>query len=583
MRTTKECTFSSWDGTALFYRAWLADKPTDKAIILFHRGHEHSGRWQDVVDKLNLPDFSLFAWDARGHGLSPGERGYAENFGVLLQDVDAFVHFISVEYKIPMENIVVLAHSVGSVLASTWVHDYAPPIRALVLGSPALRVRLYLPFAIPLLRLLLKVKPVSFVQSYVKAKLLTHDPVKIASYTADKLITRAIAVNILIGLYDAGTRLMRDAGAIQTPTLMLVSGADWVVKQSAQRQFFKGLSSPRKEMHVFPGFFHDTFNEKDNHLPIGKAREFILREFVQPTAIPFLLNAHQVGYTKNEYDCLLKPLSLFSPSGLVFALSRLMLKTVGKLSHGIRIGHATGFDSGTMLDYVYRNQAEGWALLGKMIDRNYLDSIGWKGIRLRKQNLQKMLKQTIEQVHAEGKPLQLLDIATGHGRYVLDTLRQMPAYPVCALLRDYSPLNIESGMALATQMGLTNVTYEQGDAFDKKSLAQIKPTPSIVIVSGLYELFPGNEMISTSLQGLAAGMADDGYLIYTNQPWHPQVVLIARTLTSHRNGQPWVMRRRTQAEMDQLVAAAGFEKMAMAIDEYGIFSVSIARKTAHRH
>ncbi|WP_410961897.1 class I SAM-dependent methyltransferase family protein, partial [Salmonella sp. SAL4457] len=41
-------------------------------------------------------------------------------------------------------------------------------------------------------------------------------------------------------------------------------------------------------------------------------------------------------------------------------------------------------------------------------------------------------------------------------------------------------------------------------------------------------------------------------------PWHPQLELIARALTSHRQGQAWVMRRRTQAEMDKLVAAAGF-------------------------
>jgi hypothetical protein len=40
------------------------------------------------------------------------------------------------------------------------------------------------------------------------------------------------------------------------------------------------------------------------------------------------------------------------------------------------------------------------------------------------------------------------------------------------------------------------------------------------------------------------------------------------------------MRRRTQGEMDELVHMAGFEKMAMEIDEWGIFTVSLARKKA---
>ncbi|MCB1968645.1 MAG: class I SAM-dependent methyltransferase family protein, partial [Candidatus Accumulibacter sp.] len=71
-----------------------------------------------------------------------------------------------------------------------------------------------------------------------------------------------------------------------------------------------------------------------------------------------------------------------------------------------------------------------------------------------------------------------------------------------------------------------------------------------------------------------------GYLIYTGQPWHPQLEMIARALTSHREGEAWVMRRRSQAEIDQLVREAGFEKVGQRIDEWGIFTVSIARRTA---
>ena len=38
------------------------------------------------------------------------------------------------------------------------------------------------------------------------------------------------------------------------------------------------------------------------------------------------------------------------------------------------------------------------------------------------------------------------------------------------------------------------------------------------------------------------------------------------------------MRRRTQAELDELVRQAGFEKLSMEIDAWGIFTVSIARR-----
>ena len=39
-----------------------------------------------------------------------------------------------------------------------------------------------------------------------------------------------------------------------------------------------------------------------------------------------------------------------------------------------------------------------------------------------------------------------------------------------------------------------------------------------------------------------------------------------------------VVRRRTTAEMDQLVSVAGFEKSGMEVDEWGMFTVSIARR-----
>ena len=55
--------------------------------------------------------------------------------------------------------------------------------------------------------------------------------------------------------------------------------------------------------------------------------------------------------------------------------------------------------------------------------------------------------------------------------------------------------------------------------------------------------------------------------------------MIARALTSHKAGSPnWVMRRRSQREMDQLVEKAGFEKIRQWIDEDGIFTVSLAVK-----
>lgn len=128
MYNNSQHTFSSHDGTELFYQHWATSTPaeTKKAIILFHRGHEHSGRMAHLVKELNLPDFDFFAWDARGHGDSPGERGDAKSFSACVKDIQYFAQHIEQNYGIIPQNIAVVAQSVGAVLAATWVHDYAP-------------------------------------------------------------------------------------------------------------------------------------------------------------------------------------------------------------------------------------------------------------------------------------------------------------------------------------------------------------------------------------------------------------------------------------------------------------------------
>ena len=566
-----ETTFRSWDGAQLFYRAWLPPQPTEKALLLFHRGHEHSGRWAEFVEMLGLDDVAIFAWDARGHGRSAGERGAAENFGTMVKDVDAFVRHLSEQHGFALENMIVLAHSVGAVSVSAWVHDYAPPIRAMILATPAFRVRLYVPLAIPSLRLKEKFVGPGYVKSYVKSKMLTHDPAQAALYDADPLIFRQIAVNVLIGLHDAGTRLLADAGAINLPTLMLSAGRDWVVSLKAQREFFNGLSSSEKRMHVFPAAYHALFHERERAQVAERVRDFVRERFAKPVNPPSLLEADKYGHTWEEHE------RLKLRGSPVFALIRGGMKTGGRLSKGINLGWRSGFDSGLTLDYVYENKAQGSTPLGRLIDRNYLNSPGWRGIRERKKNLEMLLRRVIEKTQADGRPIRIIDIAAGGGRYLLETMRDLQEIPMTASMRDYKQENVEAIRRLAAEFGLTNVTVEAGDAFDRTSLAAIEPRPTIGIVSGLFELFPGNAGVLTSLQGLADAIEPGGYLVYTNQPWHPQVEFIARVLRN-REGQPWIMRRRTTAEMDELVRTAGFEKMAMEVDEWGMFTVSVARR-----
>ncbi len=328
--------FTSWDGTPLFYRAWHPGAVQRQAVVLFHGGHEHSGRFEELVRRLDLADCSLFALDARGHGRSPGVRGYAGHFLELVRDADAFLHHLVTAYGIPLENIALLGHSVGSVVAATWVHDYAPPIRGMVLGSPAFHVKLYAPFALPALKFWQRIRPQSFVNSYVKPGMLTHDHTEAAARRADPLISPAIAVPVLTTLFDTARRVIEGAGSIRVPTLILSAGADWVVHRSVQRRFFDRLGSKEKQFHTLPGFYHEVFHETERALPIGLAREFLRAQFDKRVGYP---RAEFVaGENEAVWRRLTRPLPLIDPRRAWYALNRLALRTLGRLSRGVRLG-----------------------------------------------------------------------------------------------------------------------------------------------------------------------------------------------------------------------------------------------------
>ena len=328
-------------------------------------------------------------------------------------------------------------------------------------------------------------------------------------------------------------------------------------------------------MQLYPGFFHAVLYEKDRAQPIALARQFIKKAFETPVETGFLINQDQEGYTREEYDRLRQRAPLFK--AIRFNLQHWLMKSLGMLTAGVRLGWQTGFDSGKSLDYVYENQARGTTFIGRLMDRQYLNSAGWQGIRERRTNLNASLRWAIEAVDATGLNIRILDIAAGPGRYVLEVIKDLPAEKVNVLLRDRDPGNLEAGADLARAMKLENVAFEPADAFNRESLLSITPVPSIVIVSGLYELFPDNRPVLESLKGIAGILHDGGYLIYTCQPWHPQIEMIARTLIN-RNGEPWIMRRRTQAEMDELVRSVGLTKLETRVDSHGIFTVSIAQK-----
>jgi alpha-beta hydrolase superfamily lysophospholipase/SAM-dependent methyltransferase len=563
------------DGARLFYRAWAPPRPSPRAVVLFHRGHEHSDRLSELVSMLGLEDAWVFAWDARGHGHSPGPRGDAETFHRLVRDAGEFVEHLVAEHGIALDETAVVGHSVGAVIAAAWAHDTAPPLRALVLATPAFRVRLWVPFARTALRVMRWLDPRATIRSLVRPALLTRDAAQQRAFAEDPLVSSEISVRLLLELDEASTLLLRRAHVIETPTLVLTAGTDLVVKAGAQRRFASSLPSPLSRQVTLQGFRHAIFHERGREEAVAAVREFLDAAFARPKPAARVRATLAEARSRRESREALRPLHALHPRRLAYGLVTLVGRTLGRLSEGIRLGWREGFSSGATLDHVYENTARGVGPLGRRLDRAYLDAPGWRGIRERRGHVVSMVRRAAARLEAEGRPVRILDVACGGGRYVLEALRDLPH--ATAILRDRDPGNLEAARRLATALGVVErVTFAHGDAFDVASLAAVTPRPTIAVVSGLWELFSENDLPRRTLEGLVACLEPGSFLVYTNQPWHPQLELIGRVLVDW-NGLPWRMRCRRQVEIDQLVAEAGFAKASMAATERGIFTVSLAR------
>ncbi|NJD10052.1 MAG: alpha/beta hydrolase, partial [Gemmatimonadetes bacterium] len=128
---------------ALQYRAWEIAQPRAVMLVLHGLG-EHSGRYEQLGTTMAGYGFSSFALDLRGPGASEGRRGYARNFGVLLQDVDRFRREIEGSAA-PGVPFFLLGHSMGGLIALRYLQEYQGMFLGGIISAPWLANALNIP------------------------------------------------------------------------------------------------------------------------------------------------------------------------------------------------------------------------------------------------------------------------------------------------------------------------------------------------------------------------------------------------------------------------------------------------------
>jgi len=216
---------------------WIGDQQPQRSVLVVHGLGDHSGRFEPLARALVPRGVAVFSFDLPGHGDSPGERGSAESFDALLEEIDAARKTLS--DRLPSINPVLFGHSMGGNLVLNYVlrqsmrRDENLP-SGMVLCAPMLLPPTPPPrphiFAAWLTG---HVFPWIRIDRPVDTSALTGDPVEAERIANDPLRHSKITIYLATQLLSQGRWALDHARELNIPTLILFGEQDPLIDRSA--------------------------------------------------------------------------------------------------------------------------------------------------------------------------------------------------------------------------------------------------------------------------------------------------------------------------------------------------------------
>jgi alpha-beta hydrolase superfamily lysophospholipase len=254
------------DGIDLFVRDWPLSAGTRRrgAALIVHGLGEHCGRYAHVAEALNAVGVAVRGYDHRGFGRSGGARATLATPDVLIEDARRVFDAFAAEASAAGDAAppFVIGHSMGGAIAARaatggWIRP-----RGLVLSSPALKLplragtRLYVEVAA-------RLAPHRAQPHGIPLQFISRDPEVFAAVKTDPHCHALATPRLVSFILDAGRKARRDAGKLDMPTLLLVSGDDRLVDPDGAREFAAAMRPELCTLRLYPALYHEVFNETE--------------------------------------------------------------------------------------------------------------------------------------------------------------------------------------------------------------------------------------------------------------------------------------------------------------------------------
>lgn len=270
-------------GAKLHWQVWLPASAPSAGVVLAHGYAEHLGRYEHVAAYLTAQGIAVFALDHWGHGQSEGVPGFVPRFSAFTDGMEELL--AAVEAAHPRLPLFLLGHSMGGLIAALHLATHQSHYVGAVLSGP-----LIIPTEAPsrlmqwISRLLSRIAPKLGVLA-LDATGVSRDPAVVAAYLADPLVYNGkVSARLAAEMFDAMARARAAAPGIVLPVLLLHGSEDRLTAPEGSRYLAAHLGSVDKTLKIYPGLYHEIFNEPEQAEVLGDVSAWVDAHLAGETA-----------------------------------------------------------------------------------------------------------------------------------------------------------------------------------------------------------------------------------------------------------------------------------------------------------
>ena len=252
--------FDATPQVRLYERRLVPETPPLAHAVIVHGYGDHCSRYEWTMNQFCRAGIATYTYDQRGHGRSPGKRGYIPCFEDFLDDLDVFLEHI--KDTLTEAPLFLMGHSMGGMVLARYAETRTLHVRGLIFSSPFLAFSEEVPrFLVALGPIIARVLP-RLPVSKVDNRGLSRDPAVIKAADNDPLCYHGgVAAHTAGEFYRMIQTIEGDAHRIDSPMLVLHGGSDHIVSPSGSKMLHEKARSTDKTLQLYPDGYHELFND----------------------------------------------------------------------------------------------------------------------------------------------------------------------------------------------------------------------------------------------------------------------------------------------------------------------------------